>query len=319
MQPELVLSKQPKMTFAEEPNALMVRPGTVTDSPQLFRVFRRTLFDLRLRMGLAQAEEAPDTAVLDKEWEQIWPLYEHLAHTADRLWVAERHNQIIGFARSIIRDGVRSLTEFWVLPHEQASGVGRELLQRAFPDDARCRYIIATVDTRAQARYMKAGLYPRFSLYLFQRQPEIRNLSTDLSFRRMKATAVDAQIVDRLDREVLSYRRRLEHNWFRKNRQGYIYLRDGEPVGYGYAGKQSGPFILLDNDDFPAALAHAETAVAREGHKQIEFVTPTVNETAVNHLLAHGYRLQPFFCQLMTSRPFGRFEHYVATSPMFAL
>lgn len=319
MQTDFILRHQPEVILAAQQNSLVVRSGAPADSPALFRVFRRTIFDLRLRLGLAQAEEAPDTAVLDKEWEQVRPLYEHMAHTADRLWVAERDNEIIGFARSIIRDGVRSLTEFWVLPHEQASGVGRELLRRAFPDDARYRYIIATVDTRAQARYMKAGLYTRFSLYLFQRQPEIRTLDTDLTFRQMEATAVDAQIVDRLDREVLSYRRRPEHNWFRKNRQGYIYLRDGEPVGYGYAGKQSGPFVLLDKGDFPTVLAHAETAVARQGREQVEFVTPTVNETAVDHLLAHGYRLQPFFCQLMTSRPFGRFGHYIAASPMFWL
>ena len=85
--------------------------------------------------------------------------------------MAERNNLIIGFARSMMRDGVHSLSEFWVLPQEQSSGIGREPLQRADPaDDARLRYIIATVDTRAQARYryMKAGLYPRFSIYLFQ-------------------------------------------------------------------------------------------------------------------------------------------------------
>lgn len=320
MQTNLILNELSAILSAEQQNSLVVRPGTAAESPQLFRVSRRTAFDLRLRLGQVQAEEAPDKATLEKEWEQIRPLYDHLAHTADHLWVAERGDHIIGFARSMMRDGVRSLTEFWVLPQEQSSGVGRALLRRAFPaDGARFRYIIATVDTRAQASYMKAGLYPRFSMYLFRRRPEIRRADTDLAFRRIEATAEEAQIVDRLDQAVLGYRRRPEHDWFIQNRRGYLYYRHGDAVGYGYAGKQSGPFVLLDDGDFPAVLAHAETEVVRQGHPEIEFVTPTVNEAAVDHLLAHGYRLKPFFCQLMTSRPFGRFDRYVATSPMFSL
>jgi hypothetical protein len=77
--------------------------------------------------------------------------------------------------------------------------------------------------------------------------------------------------------------------------------------------------VLVEKDYFSAVLAHAETIVAHEGHPSVEFVTPTVNETAVDHLLENGYQIQPFFCQVMTSEPFGYFEHYVATSPMFAL
>ena len=320
MHTDVILNDEPDLAVAAQRNALVVRPGTAADSPELFRVFSRTAFDLRLRLGQARPEDAPDTTDLDKEWSQLRPLYDHLAQTADHLWVAQRNNHIVGFARSMLRDGVRSLTEFWVLPQEQEAGLGRELLRRAFPaDDARYRYIIATVDTRAQARYMKAGLYPRFPLYVFKRTPQIRRFDTDLDFKPMPETPVTAQIIDRLDQEILGYRRRPEHTWFRQNRHGYLYYRNGEPVGYGYAGKQSGPFALLDNRDFAAVLAHAETAVSLQGHSKVEFVTPTVNETAVDHLLAHGYRLQPFFCQLMTSRPFGRFDHYVATSPMFAL
>jgi len=179
MQTELILNGQPEIAFTEQQHSFVVRPGLPADSPELFRVFRQTAFDLRVRLGQAHPEDAPDTAVLEKEWEQSWPLYTHLAQTADHLWVAERNSRIIGFARSMIRDGVRSLSEFWVLPQEQSSGVGRALLQRAFPaDDARLRYIIATVDTRAQARYMKAGLYPRFSFYLFQRTPELRHIGS---------------------------------------------------------------------------------------------------------------------------------------------
>jgi ribosomal protein S18 acetylase RimI-like enzyme len=319
MQSHLILEENSAGPQAHSAAAVL-RPGTAGDSPELFGVFRQTAFDLRVRLGQAELEEAPGTETFQRDWAEVRSLYEHLAETADRLWVAERGGEIAGFARSMVRDGVRNLTEFWVLPDQQSAGLGKELLQRAFPAaGARLRYVIATVDMRAQARYMKAGLYPRFSLYKFQGQPQIRPGSSDLEFRRMEATAEDARIVDWLDQETLGYRRRPEHEWFRQNREGFLCYRQGKPVGYGYAGKDSGPCTLLDPGDYPAVLAHAETTAARQGQPEIGLVVPTVNEAAVAYLLAHGYRIAPFFCQLMTSRPFGRFECYVATAPMFAL
>ena len=48
--------------------------------------------------------------------------------------------------------------------------MGRELLTRGFPSEgATHRSIIATVDTRAQVLYIKAGVYPRFPIYYFGR------------------------------------------------------------------------------------------------------------------------------------------------------
>jgi hypothetical protein len=90
-------------------------------------------------------------------------------------------------------------------------------------------------------------------------------------------------------------------------------------VGYGYAGRQSGPFALLDPADFPAVLADAEAAVAREGHDTFSVVVPMVNESAIRHLLGRGFRLDPFFSYLMSDVPFGRFEQYIETTPTFFL
>ena len=53
-------------------------------------------------------------------------LYEHLAATADQFWLAKRGETLLGFARSLLRDGLRLLTEFFVLPGEQSSGLGRQ-------------------------------------------------------------------------------------------------------------------------------------------------------------------------------------------------
>jgi GNAT superfamily N-acetyltransferase len=74
--------------------------------------------------------------------------------------------RLVGFARTIEREGLVELTEFFVLPVTQGRGIGRELLERAFPSGAgRVRSIVATADVRAQARYYAAGTVARFPIY----------------------------------------------------------------------------------------------------------------------------------------------------------
>ncbi len=42
-------------------------------------------------------------------WEERRSLYERLTHTAEHFWLAEREGRVIGFSRSILRDGLLQL------------------------------------------------------------------------------------------------------------------------------------------------------------------------------------------------------------------
>src|SRR5713101_6703593 len=142
------------------------RRGTLDDSHTVYRIFERSLEDFSRRTNV----QADQTAGDPEAWERRRPLYEHLARTADQFCIAEEAGQPIGYARSILRDGTRELTEFFVLPASQSAGVGRELLARAFPAaGANHRSIIATFDSRALGRYLRAGVYPHFPIYFFRR------------------------------------------------------------------------------------------------------------------------------------------------------
>jgi GNAT superfamily N-acetyltransferase len=52
-----------------------------------------------------------------------------------------------------------------VLPDVQGKGIGRALLELAFPAGRSVRSIVATADVRAQARYYAAGMVARFPIY----------------------------------------------------------------------------------------------------------------------------------------------------------
>lgn len=295
------------------------RPGTLADAYTTFCLFEETFADLSARMGLG-ATSWPDREALAAMWERRRPLYEYLSQAADLFYMAEADGQAVGFARSIVRGDVRQLTEFFVRPSAQSGGVGGELLARAFPnDEIPFKSIIATTDLRAQARYLKAGLYPRFPIYYFWRKPQATAVPTDLVFKRLVATPETLAALAEIDQAVLGFCRRADQEWMMQQRQGMGYWRDGRLVGYGYLGRSNGPFALLDAADFPAVLAHAESTAAAAGYDHFGMEAPLCNVTAVNHLLARGCQIDGFIALFMCNRPFGKLENYIIHAPPYFL
>lgn len=296
------------------------RPGDIADSYQIFAVFEETLADLVRRFGRGEPTSWQDPAAMERMWQERRPLYEHLARTATYFWVAEKEGLLIGFARSILRDGVLELTDFFVRPGDQSAGVGRELLARAFPTAAaRRRIIIATLDSRAQARYLKSGVYPIFPIYYFSHTPHPVTVATDLAIEPVSASPRTLEILGQLDKAVLDHSRDDDHTWLLSDRQGYLYYRNGQPVGYGYLGLRNGPFALLNPGDFPAVLAHAESSAAAAGREHFGLEVPMVNKTVVDYLLGRGFQMDAFVAMFMVDAPFGQFDRYIVTSPPFFL
>ncbi|MBZ0281862.1 MAG: GNAT family N-acetyltransferase [Anaerolineae bacterium] len=296
---------------------LTFRPTTLDDAYTLFEIFRASVTDLGERIGAIAITGGNDPAFLTGLWERRRPLVEHLQNTAEQSWLAENDGKIIGYARSILRDGVRQLTEFFVDPTQQSAGVGRGLLSRAFPSEgANRRFIIASIDRRAQALYMKSGVYPRFPIGYLSRPAEAVAISTDLIPEPITDQPEILSTLAELDTAVLSYRRDAEHRWLMAQRQGYLYRRNGQAVAYGYVGRSSGPFAVLDPRDYPAVLALAENEAARQGH-EFGVEVPLMNRFAVDHMLSRGAQLDSFFEFFMSDVPFGQFEQYIFTSPPF--
>lgn len=296
------------------------RPGTPEDSYAIFYLFEETLADLMVRLGMGDGSRWSDPEKLARLWSERQSLYEHLAQTAEHFWVAEQAGQIVGFARSVFHDGVRELTEYFVKPGMQSAGVGKELLQRVFPSEgAQSRLIIATLDGRAQARYMKQGVYPQFPLYYFWRKPQSITVTSDLSIYPLVIAPETLDVLSALDEAVIGFRRRSDHQWLATDRQGWLYFRAGQPVGYGYTGRLNGPFALLDAQDYPAVLAHAEGVAAAAQRDRFGIELPMINRTAVAYLLEQGFQMDGFVAIFMWDKPIGNLANYICTSPPFFL
>ncbi|GAB4514216.1 MAG: GNAT family N-acetyltransferase [Anaerolineae bacterium] len=296
------------------------RRATPEDWRAAHKVFRYSVFDLEFRLGQEENNTPPTDEALQADWDRRRDLYEHLAMSSDNFWVAERDGEVIGFARSIRRGHLRELTEFFVLPGMQSGGVGAELLRRAFPEEPGVYHgIIATVDVRAQSRYIKSGMFPRFIFYSLSRAPEPRPPHPDLVALPLTNSAEMIAALATLDELVLGHRRDVDHQWLISTRQGFLYSLHGQVIGYGYVGEYSGPFAVVDPQFVPIVLEHAENEAARQGRANFALEIPMVNQAALAHLLGRGYKIDPFYCYFMADAVFGQFDRYVALSPNLLL
>lgn len=304
---------------SESSAEITFRPGTLADSFAVYKIFEQTVLDLGQRLGVETISGGQDEATLAQLWERRRSLFEHLANTAAHFWLAESGEQPVGYARSVLRDGLYELTEFFVLPGRQSGGVGRGLLERAFPstqEGVTHQAIVATTDTRAVVRYLKRGVYPRFATSYFSRPSRRVAAPADLSAEPISATPETLAILGTVDGALLGHRRDVDHTWLLTNCQGYLYRRGKKLLGYGYVGASSGPFALLEAADFPAVLAHAE-AEAAALNLEFGLEVPLINRVAVDYLLGQGFRMDAFLALVMFDVPFGKFEHYIFPSPPF--
>ena len=277
--------------------------------------------DYSQRAGVEGVTGGIEPEKIDKLWERRRSLWKHLSSTCDQYWVAENEKEeIIGYARSIVRGDHRELTEFFVLPDNQSAGVGRELIARAFPNDTPHRSIIATTDFRALARYLKSGVYPYLTGLYLERKPDVVDFQSDIQFETGEDDEATLQTLAEIDSVILGHRRDVDHRFLMQDRTLFFYKRGNATVGYGYINKDYyGPFAVLDKKDIPTVLAHAETQAHHLGAEYIGFETPVINTLAVDHLMSRGYRIEGFLTSILSDKPFGKFENYLLSSPPFFL
>jgi len=298
--------------------SITYRKGTTEDSLSVFKVFLRSIMDYSERMNVMAITGGNDPEKLASIWEGRKELFGFLAQSASQFWLAERDGEILGYARSIEHDGHQELTEFFVDPSQQSAGVGGELLARAFADHgARYRTIIATLDERALYRYMKMGVRGRFMFKYFYRKAEKVDVQTDLKIERMDLAAHLGQM-HRIDMDLVNHTRSDIHEWLASVREGFVYKRGEDVVGYGYVGANHGPFAVLDENDFPAVLAHAESLTAEKGG-EFGAAVPLVNNKAIEYFITHRYKIDTFSALFMSNVPFGKFENYLCFAPEFFL
>lgn len=208
------------------PRGIAVRRGTEDDEFATFNV-----------MGRAMSYEM--------NWAHHAATRHHLRTSPhSSYWVAEETprfggTRIVGYARSLVREAVWNLTEFFVLPDYHRKGIGTALLSRCLEDGdaagATTRCVLASHHSAADSLYIRlADCYPRLPMLLLagslhslrlaepDAQPPIVEITPDApSAGVLPAGTVTAEpliltpdlqtALDALDREIVGYARPPEH------------------------------------------------------------------------------------------------------------
>ena len=296
------------------PAEFTIRKGTASDNRAAFDVSMLAMKDLFLRHGYEWKLEP------EAFWKVLEPFVTHLAEHAAEWWIAEDRadGKLIGYARSVERDGLFELSELFVRPDKQSAGLGKLLLEKAFPSGrGQVRTIIATNDVRGLARYYGAGTAARFVLFSLTGQPRRTAAESHEAFRVGPAEIGEFA---EMERAVVGFARHADYPWLLRNREIYKYRRAGRTVGFGcFSETGQGPIVVLEPDDQPAILLHFETLAQSRGMESISFQVPSINVVVMHHLLERGYKIGTPPGLLMSSRDFGRFDRFVPFAPAIVL
>lgn len=290
------------------------RRGTPADSRSAFDVSMAAMRDLYKRQGNEW------TLHPESFWTVLEPYLAHLAMHAAEWWIAENASDgtMLGHARSVERGGLFELSEIFVRPDRQSAGLGGRLIELAFPAKrGDVRAIIATMDVRALARYYAAGTLARFAMASLAAPPKATG-ATELEV--VSATLDDVAEFAALEETVLGYPRHADYPWLFKHREAYLYRRAGRGVGFAFfSATGQGPIAALEPGDQRAILLHLEARAHARGLESISFEVPTINEVAMHHLLARGFKIDAPLNLLMSNVPFGQFDRFIAFAPAIVL
>ncbi len=294
-------------------SAIRFRRGTPADS--------RRAFDLSIAaVGDLMARQNQPSIDADSFWKLLESYVSHLAAHAAEWWLAEdpSDGSLVGHARSVERGGLFELSELFVRPGFQASGLGKQLIERAFPKGrGDVRVIIATNDARALARYYAAGTVARFPMATLSAAPKP---APSCELEVVSAALDDVAVFAELEKAVVGYPRDADYPWLFREREALLYRRDGRAVGFAFFGKTGlGPIASLEPADQRAILADLENRAHAAGLDEMSFSVPMVNDVAMNHLFGRGFKIDGPLQFFMSSRSFGNFDRFIAFAPPIVL
>jgi GNAT superfamily N-acetyltransferase len=293
-----------------EPLIRNVRPDELE---QVWRVHVASSGDLAMRRGRPgrQADEPVSTDARAG-----------LASDPDGYFCAVEEGRIRGMVSALVRGRVWYLSMFFVLPGDQGRGLGRALLERALAygetrrAEVRCTW--ATLDPRAQARYVMAGMAPRWPIYPLEADAAaVARLEARAGLdTRARERPCDPSTAEKLTAEVFGDGRADDLAHWRSDGGAAVAIeRNGEIAAFAYRrGHRIGPGAGRDETALLQAVASAAAAGAGAGGT-VTMRVPGACASLLGVLVGCGFRIgDPTL--FMASRPFGRPELYLPSGPI---
>jgi len=293
-----------------EPEIRKVRPDELEE---VWRVHVASSNDGQARRGQPVARPADTPVASDARV--------GLASDPDGYFCAVEEGRIRGMVSALVRGRVWYLSMFFVLPGDQGRGVGRALLERALAygeaRGAEIRCTLATLDPRAQARYVMAGMAPRWPIYRLDGDAAaVARLKARAGLDpRQREVPCDPGAAEQLITEVFCPGRADDLAHLRGDGAAAVAIeRGGELAALAYRrGERIGPAAGRDETSFLQAVAAAAAPFAEGGRSTLR--VPGACASLLEALVGSGFRIgAPTL--FMASRLFGRPELYLPSGPI---
>ena len=180
-----------------------------------------------------------------------------LAQDGERSFVALDGERLVGFGAALVRGDAWFLSALFVSPEYQGRQIGRELLDRVWSGEYRCRMTITdSIQPVSTTIYARRGLIPTTPILSLSGSPRC-DLPADL-----EAVPTEPDALTTLDRAAYGFGRDADHRFWREHAaEANLWLIAGQPIAYSYVDDQGLIGPLAGRDGEAAALAlHAELA-----------------------------------------------------------
>lgn len=295
---------------------VLFRPAGPSDLEATYAVFVAAANELRARSGRPPIDDTPQR----RSW--AIPLRRHaLAHDAERFWVAEAQDRVVGFGMAVLRERLWYLAALHVLPEYQGQGLGRGLLQRCLADAHGRRLVRIVISEAAQptsnALYASHGMYQWVPLVHVSGAIPTRSDEPRLAAEPI-ADDHALREVDPIDRLALGVTRAIDHRYWvsQPGLTGLLFRRRGQAIGYAYvsASGQVGPVAALLPSELPHVLCASLRFAAERGISHAALVVPGLCRAALAYLLRKGLQYGESINLLLASRPFGHMDRYLVSA-----
>lgn len=237
------------------------------------------------------------------------------------LWVAEEADQIRGFAFSWVAGELWFLAQLFVSPGQQARGIGRELLKRAFEHAIKAKTAVKALITPAfnsvsQGLYIQHGLFPRFPIYSIsaEREELIKRLSGEtLHCEPLENNPYHLDYLAKIDACALGIPRAKHHRFLINDAasRGVLLYAADECVGYAYVAEgHIGPLAVTRKTALDAAFRAALKLASSCASPHVTAHVPGPCEAALTVAIEHGMRIT-FPMLLMSTSEFGNWTQYL--------
>ncbi|HYS72007.1 MAG TPA: GNAT family N-acetyltransferase, partial [Thermoplasmata archaeon] len=212
---------------------LRVRPARPRDFPVCARVCLAALRDLSRRQGVPP----PNFPARN-----LYSFYRHARKTDPHgFHVGVVRGRVVCYAITILRERTHFLAQFFALPGAQSRGIGRQVLAHAFeasrPPRGAVRCLVASLDLRAQALYLKFGMQPRTIMYHVTGRPAA--VASEIELRQVgptgRSTSGSLALAAKFDRPLREARRDVDQRYFMAGVPGSRFFEArhrGETIGY---------------------------------------------------------------------------------------